>query len=82
MDQNTTAKKRKTLDEYLGTTGILIIAVIGTITRISIILPIAMACGLVGLYYLIKKRKELSKKQKIIGWILFVVWLVCVGIFL
>lgn len=73
-------KKRRTLDSILGINGLLTIAIIGSLFKDGIILPIASVCGLSSIYYLIKKRKELDKKQKYIGWGLVILWLVIIGV--
>ena len=74
-------RKRKTIDEYLGTTGLGLIAVFGSLFG-GIIRPIAYVCGLSAIYYLIKRRKDegLHKSTKIFGWVLVVLWLIIVGI--
>ena len=81
MDIKVTKKTRKTLDEYLGIVGLAIIAVIGTPLG-GLLRPIGDVAGLSVAYYLIKRRNDstLTKKTQIIGWILFVVWLLEVGI--
>jgi hypothetical protein len=79
-------KKRKTVDEFLGMhrwniNVLLIIAIIGsTLFRGGLLLAIASFCGLDAIYYLIKRRKELTKKQKYIGWGLVILWLIDVGV--
>ena len=65
------AEKRKTLDDRLGTIGLLIAGVIGIPFRESFLYPILFICGVTGVVRLIgKKRKELSDTQKIVGWVL------------
>lgn len=73
-------KKRKTIDEYLGITGLAIIAVVGSLFG-GLIRPMAYVAGLSAGYYLIKRRNDptLKKNTKIINWILLVIWLVEVG---
>jgi hypothetical protein len=74
-------KRRKTVDEYLGINGLLIVAIIGsTIFKGGLISSIGVVAGLSAIYYLIKKRKELDKKQKNVGWGLVVLWLILFGI--
>lgn len=68
-------KSRKTLDQYLGINGLCGVALIGTILG-GILRPIGVVAGVSAIYYLIKKRKELSASQKWTGWILVAVWLV------
>ena len=46
----------------------------------AVILPITTTCGLASIYYLIKKRKELTKNQKYIGWGLLILWVIILGI--
>ena len=46
----------------------------------AVVLPITTTCGLVSIYYLIKKRKELTKTQKYIGWGLVILWVIILGI--
>ncbi len=74
-------KKRKTVDEYLGITGLVLIAVIGSLFG-GIIRPIAYVCGLSAIYYLVKRRKDesLQKNTKLFGWVLVVLWLIIVGV--
>jgi len=74
-------KKRKTLDEYLGINGLLIFAIICAVfLKGGILEPIGVVAGLSALYYLIKKRKILTKKQKYVGWALFILWLLTFGL--
>lgn len=81
MNSPSVKKKRKTLDEYLGIIGLGVIAVFGSLFG-GLIKPLAFACGLSAAYYLIKRRKDptLTKKTKIIGWILISVWLIEVAL--
>jgi len=75
-------KKRKTIDDILGINGLLIIAIVGnSIFKGGLFSPIASVCGLSAIYYLIKRRKTLDKKQKQIGWGLVILWLVIFSIF-
>ena len=46
----------------------------------AIVLPVTTTCGLASIYYLIKKRKELVKTQKYIGWGLVILWVIILGI--
>lgn len=79
-------KKRKTIDEYLhmdkwNINVLLIIAILGRLLfKGGIIVVVASFCGLDAIYYLIKRRKELTKKQKYIGWGLVVLFLIVVGV--
>ena len=72
-------KKRKTLDEYLGINGLLIVAILASFIG-DFIGAIGCVAGLSAIYYLIKRRKELEKKKKVVGWVLVVVWLFAFGI--
>ncbi len=72
-------KSRKTLDQYLGINGLCGVALIGTILG-GILRPIGAVAGVSAIYYLIKKRKELSASQKWTGWILVAMWLVLFGV--
>ncbi len=84
--ETVTVKKRKTVDEILGMhrwniNVLLIIAIIGsTLFKGGLLLAVASFCGLDAIYYLFKRRKELTKKQKYIGWGLVVLWLIVVGV--
>lgn len=71
-------KKRKTLDEYLGINGLLVIAIAGTILG-SALRPIGSVAGVSAIYYLVAKRKTLSASQKWVGWILVIVWVIILG---
>lgn len=79
-------KKRKTVDEYLhmdkwNINVLLIVAILGNLFfKGGIIVPIASFCGLDAIYYLVKRRKELTKKQKLIGWGLVVLWIFIAGV--
>lgn len=79
-------KKRKTIDEYLhmdkwNINVLLIIAILGNLFfKGGIIIPIASFCGLDAIYYLVKRRKELTKKQKFIGWSLVFLWIFIAGV--
>lgn len=70
----TVKKKRKTLDEVLGINGLLIFAIISTFFIGSIIGSIGTIAGFSAVFYLIKRRKTLTQKNKRIGWILVIVW--------
>ena len=72
-------KKRKTLDQYVGINGLCIIGIIGGIFG-GILKPIGAVAGISAIYYLIKKRKELSSSQRWTGWLLMLVWLAIYGI--
>lgn len=82
----TQKKKRKTVDEYLhmdkwNINVLLIIAILGNLFfKGGIVVPIASFCGLDAIYYLIKRRKELTKKQKVIGWTLVFLWIFVAGV--
>jgi hypothetical protein len=79
-------KKRKTVDEILGMhkwniNVLLIIATVGSVLfKGGLVLAVASFCGLDAIYYLIKRRKELTKKQKYLGWGLVILWLIVVGV--
>lgn len=73
-------KKRKTLDEYLGINGLLVVAIIGAIFRGGILSAMGTVCGLSAVYYLFKKRKVIEKNQKYIGWGLMTLWLIIFGL--
>jgi hypothetical protein len=69
-------KKRKSLDDRIGTIGLLILGVISTPFVGGFLFPIFFICGITGMFRLIgKKRKELSDKQKVFGWILAVIFI-------
>lgn len=46
----------------------------------AVILPITTTCGLASIYFLIRKRKELTKNQKYTGWGLLILWVIILGI--
>jgi FtsH-binding integral membrane protein len=46
----------------------------------AVVLPVSTTCGLASIYFLIKKRKELTKNQKYIGWGLLILWVIILGI--
>ncbi len=69
------ARPRKTLDQYLGINGLCTVAIIGTLIK-GALAPIGAIAGISAIYYLVKKRKELSRSQKFMGWFLVIVWLV------
>jgi len=79
VTNNVPKKKRKTLDEILGINGLLILGIIGGISKNGIFGGIGAICGIGGIVYLIVRRKELTKNQKWVGWILAILFLLSFG---
>lgn len=76
-------KKRKTLDQYIGINGLGIIALVSEIVGGDLgrtLKPIGTIAAISAVYYLIKKRKGITKNQKMIGWVLVAIWGVMFGI--
>ena len=73
-------KRRKTVDDYLGINGLMLLAIVGALSRGGLLGAFGVVAGISGIYYLIKRRKELNKRQKYIGWILAFLWLVIFAI--
>lgn len=73
---------RNILRAYFNLYGFLVIAIIGTFFKGGLLEPITNLLGVIGIYNLIKTRKnpENTRKQKIIGWSLALIWLFCFGI--
>lgn len=80
-NENVWTKKRKSVDDRLGTIGLLILGVISIPFGDGAFYIIFLVAGIVGITRLFgKKAEELSPKKKTIAWILAVIYVIGTGL--